>query len=163
MSWKVHNTSTMCDLCIGFPFSTPYALLLDFLHCMLLAYFRYITATLLLELMIQRFSIRLVDALYLSISDGLCFPEISMRQQHISALTAYKMNREMIRMVTTTPTTTAIAISISGDKCSAKKNQNLKMSLHFFAKRHFMKKSLPRITKCMACLSVPWALDNLNS
>ena len=135
MSWKVHNTSVQCVtyVGIGFPFSTPYAtryLLLDFLHCMLLAYFRYITATLLLELMIQRFSIRLVDALYLSISDGLCFPEISMRQQHISALTAYKMNREMIRMVTTTPTTTAIAISISGDKCSAKK---IKKSISLFS------------------------------
>ena len=108
---------------------------------MLLAYFRYITATLLLELMIQRFSIRLVDALYLSISDGLCFPEISMRQQHISALTAYKMTREMIRMVTTTPTTTAIAISISGDKCSAKKISIFQYLIKRLLK-NFMKKSL---------------------
>ena len=70
---------------------------------------------------------------YLSISDGFCFPEGSMRQQHISALTAYKMKIEMIRMVTTTPTTTAMAISISGDKCSAKEGTKkyVKVSIFF--------------------------------
>ena len=69
---------------------------------------------------------------YLSISDGFCFPEGSMRQQHISALTAYKMKIEMIRMVTTTPTTTAMAISISGDKCSAKEGtKNMSKSAYF--------------------------------
>ena len=55
-----------------------------------------------------------------------------MRQQHISALTAYKMKIEMIRMVTTTPTTTAMAISISGDKCSAKEGTKKYVKVSIF-------------------------------
>jgi hypothetical protein len=68
---------------------------------------------------------------YLSTSDSfflLCSP-----QQHFSALTAKRMKRVKRRMVKTQPTTTAMAIKISGDKCSAKKTGNLLgiISRHF--------------------------------
>ena len=37
-------------------------------------------------------------------------------------------------MVTTTPTTTAIAISISGDKCSAKKHKEINIFIQYVIK-----------------------------
>lgn len=64
--------------------------------------------------------------MYLSTSEGcLFFDEDSdmLRKQHIFTFMAKMMNTDKIRMVRITPTTTAIAISISGDKCSVTKKK----------------------------------------
>ena len=64
---------------------------------------------------------------YLSTSES--FFLLCSLQQHFSVLRAKRMKRVKRRIVRTQPTTTAIAINISGDKCS--ENINVQMFNNF--------------------------------